>query len=215
MFYKEKRRKKKHLKKFISIKDNFLDTGLIDQINTYVSNSRDKLGWRTSYAWDNVIRRSTIPVPILELPDEFSNAIQEKLRKTSPAGKQGSFPFRSQYYLYSPGSYIGWHDDTKYKFASMIYLNKVWNLDWGGLFLHEDIKNRGIQASAPVFNRCVMIGGGIPHGVSILAPDAPLRRVIVTFGPVIPGQDLEKKTKAWQDWRTKRSMDCKLIAEGF
>ena len=38
----------------------------------------------------------------------------------------------------------------------------------------SDIKGLGLRGEAPTFNRCIINSGGVPHSVSILAPDAPI-----------------------------------------
>tara|TARA_R110000765_G_scaffold352053_1_gene442006 strand:- start:2020 stop:2646 length:627 start_codon:yes stop_codon:yes gene_type:complete len=193
---------KKHF--FIS-QDNFLDPDLIRDIDNYVNDSHKDPIWRTSHWWKKPIRRVTPPVAILNLPDKFHFAIIEKLKKIKQISwKSNEQPFQSQYYLYPPGGYIAWHDDNKYKWASTLYVNPVWDPNWGGIHLHEDLKGLGIRGEAPAFNKCIINSGGVPHSVSVLAPDAPLRRVISTFGPLTPHS--EGARKKWEDWKRKRSV---------
>lgn len=118
-------------------------------------------------------------------------------------------PRRSMYYLYPPGGYIGWHDDSKYEFASIICLNKVWDPNWGGIHLYEDLKGLGIRGEIPTFNKGLVHSGGVPHGVSILAPEAPFRRVIITFGPLgpsFPHPKANEADKKWREWKRKRNV---------
>ena len=167
--------------------DNFLQIDLINKINRYIETPQVKRSyvWRTSQAWPNEVRQKTSPVAMLELPDQFTIPIHDCLSKTSITWNKNNLPGKSMYYLYPPGGYIGWHNDDNKEFSSMIYLNKVWKKDWGGLFLYENIEDPGIRAEIPTFNKCIITRGRISHGVSIVAPDAPLRRVIVTFGGMV------------------------------
>ena len=193
---------KKHF--FIS-QDNFLDPDLIRDIDNYVNDSHKDPIWRTSHWWKKPIRRVTPPVAILNLPDRFHFPIIERLKEIKQISwKSNEQPFQSQYYLYPPGGYIAWHDDNKYKWASTLYVNPVWDPNWGGIHLHEDLKGLGIRGEAPAFNKCIINSGGVPHSVSVLAPDAPLRRVISTFGPLTPHS--EGARKKWEDWKRKRSV---------
>jgi len=198
-------------KKFLTSYDNFLDIGLINQIETYMAKAHRRPIWKTSHFWMECVRRATSPIAILELPPTFSTHIHERLKKTS-AWKADQVN-NSMYYLYSPGGYVAWHPDHTYEFASMIFLNKAWNLDWGGLHLYEDLNGLGIRAEVPTFNKCIINGGGIPHAVSALTPDAPFRRVIVTFGAKVSPKEEERRVQEFKKWRTKRNMDIKHIAD--
>jgi len=199
------------LKKHITFHDNFLDIELINQINMYMEEATNKNIWRSSYAWGDYVHRLTSPVALLTLPDQFSSAICKRLKKTSLTWKDDNPPSKSMYYLYPPGGYIGWHNDDTYQFASILFLNSAWNVNWGGFFLYDDLNGLGIRSEVPDFNRCVIHTGGVPHAVSIVAPDAPLRRVIVTLGPKRKPDSQE--IKEWDAWKLKRYSDMKYIAD--
>ena len=194
------------MKQILKSFNNFLDFKLINEIESYVDASlkSQEPRWNTSVQWKQPIQRSTPPIPILLLPDKFTIPIHKTLKeKAGLTWKESTPPQPSQYYLYPPGGYIGWHDDVIYEFASIIFLNPVWNLDWGGVFLYEDLKGLGLRGEFPAFNKCLVNGGGVPHAVSRICPDAPLRRVIITFGPKTPESKLVKdkeysqRTVAW------------------
>ena len=200
----------KNKKDFFVSHDNFLDPYLIKQIDEHVEASRTNTIWRTSQWWEPAVRRVTSPIAILTLPEEFHLAILQRLKKVKEISwKDDKPPLRSQYYLYPPGGYIAWHDDTKYAWASTIYLNPVWDPNWGGIHLHEDLKGLGIRGEIPWFNRAIINSGGVPHAVSVLTPDAPFRRVISTFGPYAPlppHPDSERAHKKWREWKRKRNI---------
>ena len=194
------------MKQILKSFNNFLDPKLINEIEAYVDASLKTQAprWKTSFQWEPPIRRATSPVPILLLPDKLTISIHQTLKeKAGLTWKESAPPQQSQYYLYPPGGYIGWHDDCKYEFASIIFLNPVWNINWGGIFLYEDLEGLGIRGEVPTFNKCLVNAGGVPHGVSVLTPDAPWRRVIITFGPKVPESKLVKdkeysqQTLAW------------------
>jgi hypothetical protein len=186
---------------------NFLDINLIKEIEKYVKQSIRSPIWRTSHGWPLAVRLSTNPVAILELPDQFTNVIHKRLKKTGLTWKKDNPPQRSQFYIYPPGGSIAWHDDGLYDFASIIFINPIWNLDWGGLFLYEDLKGLGIRAEIPEFNKCLINSGGVPHGVSLTSAHAPRRYVIITFGPKVQGENKsEHMIKQWETWSKKRNM---------
>jgi len=196
-------------KKFVKSYDNFLEVDLINQIENYAQQCSAQTVWGSSHAWEFRVKRFTTPISVLILPDKFSIPIQNQLlKKTSLTWKKNNPPLKSMYYLWPPGGYIGWHDDGKYEFASMIYLNPTWNMEWGGFFIHEDSKGQGFRAEAPAFNKCLINEGGVPHTVSRLTPDAPLRRIILTFGPVLSKVSYRiAAEKKWREWRLKHKMD--------
>ena len=203
-------------KKTLTYYDDFLDVDLIHQINNYKDEIASKPVWRTSNDWIPTIRRSTTPIPILELPDKFTSIIHKQLKETLGQTLWTSKDSASQslLYLYPPGSYIGWHDDCKYEFTSMLCINPVWNLNWGGLHLYEDIEGLGIRAEVPTFNRCLINAGGVPHGISIIAPDAPPRCVIITFGSEISSdKELAKRNEEAKIWREKYNVDYEWKVE--
>ena len=207
MLIKEKKKKEK---KFSLSYDNFLDLNLIKEIDAYVVASQNLPRWKNSHFWEKPIKRSTSPIAILDIPDEFNTTIQQRLKKIPEISwREDNPPRRSMYYLYPPGGYIGWHDDSKYEFASIICLNKVWDPNWGGIHLYEDLKGLGIRGEIPTFNKGLVHSGGVPHGVSILAPEAPFRRMIITFGPLgpsFPHPKANEADKKWREWKRKRNV---------
>ena len=206
------------MKQILKSFNNFLDLKLINEIEAYVDASikSPEPRWKTSLWWEPPIRRATSPVPILLLPDNLTIPIHQTLKeKAGLTWKESAPPLQSQYYLYSPGGYIGWHDDTKYEFGSMIFLNPVWNINWGGIFLYEDLEGLGLRGEVPTFNKCLVSAGGVPHGVSALTPDAPWRRVIVTFGPKVPESKLNDKSLAQRTsaWHQKYNAGAEFVKD--
>ena len=204
-----------HNRLFISY-DNFLDVDLIKQIKALVNKVyvEHQPVWRTSYDWPKEIRRATKPISILELPVKFCDLIHDRLNKTVVKWKKDTPPHKAMYYAYPPGGYIGWHDDSIYEFNATICLNQIWNVDWGGLHLYEDLKGLGIRAEVPTFNRCLISAGGVPHSTSIVTPDAPLREVISLFGGKITSKKaLAEREKNAIEWRKKRNTKARYIED--
>jgi len=206
------------MKQILKSFNNFLDPKLINEIEAYVDASikSPEPRWKTSLWWEPPIRRATSPVPILLLPDNLTISIHQTLKeKAGLTWKESAPPQQSQYYLYPPGGYIGWHDDIKYEFASIIFLNPVWNINWGGIFLYEDLEGLGLRGEVPTFNKCLVNAGGVPHGVSALTPDAPWRRVIITFGPNVPESKLNDKSLAQRTsaWHQKYNAGAEFVKD--
>jgi len=68
-----------------------------------------------------------------------------------------------QFFVWTGGSCIEWHRDfTKHKEktrtgAITIYLNRHWDMEWGGDFLYKDENNK-VQRVTPEYNLAVSIG---------------------------------------------------------
>lgn len=58
-----------------------------------------------------------------------------------------------QHYVWMRGAAISRHDDYHVKFGATIYLNKDWNIDYGGIFLWKDQASHNIKnLLSPNFN---------------------------------------------------------------
>jgi len=167
-------------KKSLLVYDNFFDLSLLKEIDQYASNKINERTWRTSQGWPQNIKRFTSPISILELPDHFLIPIRERYRKVS----KKFYAEVATYYIWPPGSYIGWHSDSTYSFTSTTPLNEKWDKDHGGIFLYEDSRGN-IKGILPVHNKCVINMNALKHTVTMLTPDASLRRTLLVFGKKI------------------------------
>jgi hypothetical protein len=73
-------------------------------------------------------------------------------------------------------SYTPWHNDPMHALAVTVFLNDVWDRDWGGVFLYEDGAG-AVRGWAPRFNACVRNAGHIWHATSLVTLDAPSPRL--------------------------------------
>ena len=79
-------------------------------------------------------------------------------------------------------SYIPWHNDSHVSAALTIYLNKKWDINWGGYVLYK--LNSEIKAIKPEFNLGILQEGGekgLPHCVTTTNIDADLRISLQLF----------------------------------
>jgi len=166
----------------ISFHKNFLDPELLKKIKDYTSRELKTYKWRTSHGWDKEIKRFSSPIAILEVPEVFCASIQQRFHKINAKWK----PLKHiMFYVWPPGSYIGWHNDKGYAYGATIYLNENWNINHGGVFLYQGGKANdpeGLKVRVPRYNECVINHGEIFHCISITAPDAPLRTTLQVFG---------------------------------
>lgn len=84
-------------------------------------------------------------------------------------------------HIWTRGSQITWHHDApaeQKRLSATIYLNDVWNRDWGGLFLYEDheMNNRWIH---PEYNSLVWFRPPLWHAVSMIGLNAPVARLSI------------------------------------
>jgi len=166
------------MKNSILMYDNFLEPSLIREINEYTFKQINKPNWNTSHRWSNAVKRLTAPIISLYLPEQFALPIQDRFNKIKYKRKKFKIKY-SMFYICSPNSYIGWHDDP-YSFGASVYLNKEWDIEHGGIFLYKDKED--IKGVSPVYNRCVINVEKTMHTISMLTPDAPLRRSLQIFG---------------------------------
>jgi len=162
----------------VEIHQNFLDPALIKEIKEYSDKQVGEFTWRSSYAWPQLVQRFTPPVLALELTP-FHKSIQDQYRKLSKSWKNIEI-HTPLFYAWPQGSYIAWHSDQEYEFASIIYLNQQWDMDYGGIFLYYE--NKKIRGLSPHYNQCVLSAQGVPHAVSRTTIDAPVRQTIQIFG---------------------------------
>ena len=83
------------------------------------------------------------------------------------------------YTLGSYFSFIPWHDDGLYPRSMTIYLNELWDKDWGGYFMYE--RGQEIIALKPKFNRCVLLHPPVQHTTTMPTMNAPLRKSLQIF----------------------------------
>ena len=168
----------------ISFHKNFLDLELLKKIKEYTNREVGTYKWKTSHYWKREIKRFSSPIAIIEVPEVFCASIQQRFHKINTKWK----PLNKNnimFYVWPPGSYIGWHSDKGHEFGATIYLNENWNINHGGVFLYHTGKTNdpeGLKVRLPRYNECVINHKEIFHGVSITAPDAPLRITLQVFG---------------------------------
>jgi hypothetical protein len=67
--------------------------------------------------------------------DDLKNEVLTRISKYLPENANGITVMLCIWQQYSG---LSTHTDSGYNFASTIYLNDSWNIDWGGIFLYYD-----------------------------------------------------------------------------
>lgn len=131
-------------------------------------------------SWQNQLQKSSTPI-IRYVLNKNDDTLFQFLKKEI----ENKIPYYidSMVIHLSPKlSYIPWHNDSHVIAALTIYLNKKWDVNWGGYFLYK--LNNEIKAIKPEFNLALLQEGGatgLPHCVTTTNIDADLRISLQLF----------------------------------
>lgn len=162
----------------ITIKQQFFDRSLLNNISRFAKESLARPIWASNLAWDSNIVKGAGQVSILRL-DDFNDEIKKTYVDSFPRYK--GFEFTSMFYVWLRGSHIPWHTDGKYQMGSTVYLNETWNPDDGGIYLWKDEESK-IHGEVPEYNKMVLNSGKTPHAVTMISNQAEnLRTTVQVF----------------------------------
>ena len=167
------------MEKILRIFDNFFDDALYNECYEY---SISKIGspeisFRTNHFWDpNIVKDSSVVlIHVLSIDTDLHQKISDTIKQ-----KCQIYTLKAiQFYYWTPGSHIPWHNDGNHNGGITIYLNKTWDEDWGGIFLYKD--GDSINGLYPKPNRSIMQCGGIPHSVVPTTKNSDVRLTIQIF----------------------------------
>lgn len=152
-----------------------------------LANARAQLGngaefKRSNFHWLPSIRKSSAVVLVRDYDDILSKHILDELIKKGVVENE---TYKVMNFAWTRLSYIPWHNDSNHTEAITIYLNDIWDLDWGGLFLYKD-NNQNIRAFAPRFNCGLKNWNNILHATTPVSLDAPEPRFSIQIFPKKP-----------------------------
>jgi len=156
-------------------KYNFLEVSFIDTLveNVIKESQQYKPIWKSNINWgENIVKGSSL-VLAYELKKKDLEYIKFKFVELDSKFKDKEII--GHLYIWTKGSFIPIHNDSNYSYGCTIYLNKNWEIDWGGLYLWLD--NDSIHAEKPEFNKVVINKGNIRHGTTLLNYNAPEDRI--------------------------------------
>ena len=168
-----------HMEQTLRIFDNFLDDALYSECYEY-STSRfesPEMSLRTNLSWDQNIRKDSNLVLTHSLSTD--NDLHKKINDIVKTKCQVDSIKDIMFYYWTQGSHIPWHNDGCHNGGITIYLNKVWDEDWGGIFLFKD--DETINGFYPKQNRSIMQVGGIKHSVAPTTQNSDIRFTIQIF----------------------------------
>jgi GR25 family glycosyltransferase involved in LPS biosynthesis len=168
-----------HMEQTLRIFDNFLDDALYSECYEY-STSRFKspeMSLRTNLSWDQNIRKDSnlVLTHILSTDNDLYKKINDIVKTKCQVNSIKNIMF----YYWTQGSHIPWHNDGCHNGGITIYLNRVWDEDWGGIFLFKD--GNMINGFYPKPNRSIIQFGGIEHSVAPTTKNSDIRFTIQIF----------------------------------
>jgi hypothetical protein len=170
----------------INIYSNFLSEDAIkkldDKIEEILHNSNPNVpNFTTSLtSWGKNVQNSSTPIiryVFNKNDDRLFQSLKTEIESKIP------YYIDNMVIHFSPKlSYIPWHNDNHVIAALTIYLNKNWNVNWGGYFLYK--LNDEIKGIKPELNLGILQEGGdkgLPHCVTTTNIDADLRISLQLF----------------------------------
>ena len=161
----------------ITVKNNFLDETFIDDfIKNIIKESQEyRPIWKSNINWgDNIVKNSSL-VLAYEINKEHLNYIKSKFIELNDKFKDKEIV--GHFYIWTKGSYIPMHNDSNYEYGCTIYLNKYWNIDWGGLYIWKE--NDKLNIEKPEFNKLIINKGNTKHGTTLLNYNVPEERLTI------------------------------------
>jgi hypothetical protein len=159
----------------IIVKQNFLDEVFIDNFlqKLIIKSQKYKPIWKSNINWGKNIVKGSSLVLAYELNKIDLTYIKSKFVKLDKSFKDKEII--GHFYIWTRGSQIPFHNDTNYTHGCTIYLNKNWDIDWGGLYLW--LKDDKLNAEKPEFNKLIINTNNTRHGTSIINYNAPEERL--------------------------------------
>jgi hypothetical protein len=160
---------------------NVLTANTLSLINRELTNfleQRDK--WTCSnFLWQpNIKINISGATMISSISEGIAEMILEDLEDILPKMNHKKL----QYYVWTPNSGISSHSDALYKFGATIYLNDIWDINDGGIFLYQH-DGDDWRAHVPTFNTMMINDNGTLHMVTPVSPFAKNNRyTIQIFG---------------------------------
>ena len=162
---------------------NALTQNTLMLINRELTNFiEDGENWTCSnFKWKpNVMINISGATMICKPSEGLTKIILENLQGILPPMKNSSI----QYYVWTANSGISTHNDVKYKFGATIYLNDIWDINDGGIFLYQH-DGDDWRAHIPTFNTMMINDTGTLHMVTPVSPFAKNNRyTLQIFGDI-------------------------------
>lgn len=166
----------------INIYQNVLTEDVLSVIEQdFMFNFAQRKWMSSSLVWDpgikNFISGSCV---FCKVEPHIKNLIAVQLKNKIPEHDPETEELHMQYYVWQKDSGISWHNDTGRRIAATLYLNKNWSIDFGGLFVWEDVyAENPLQAFVPKYNSMIVNDDTTWHMVTPIATLAPENRMTI------------------------------------
>jgi Rps23 Pro-64 3,4-dihydroxylase Tpa1-like proline 4-hydroxylase len=152
----------------------FLLKNSLQELSSGKEFSRSNLHWEP-----NIVKASTL-VLVRDYNEILKKMILSQLLKKSIID---NCDYVVMNYAWSKLSYIPWHNDGHRKTAITIYLNEIWDENWGGIFLYKDKKTNHIKGYIPKFNTAIKNDSHVIHSTTMVSLDAEVPRITIQIFP--------------------------------
>jgi Rps23 Pro-64 3,4-dihydroxylase Tpa1-like proline 4-hydroxylase len=159
----------------ITTKNNFLEESFIYNLVTNIikESQQYKPIWKSNINWgENIVKGSSL-VLAYEIKEQELNYIKSKFIELDSKFKNKEIV--GHFYIWTRGSNIPMHNDSNYEYGCTIYLNKNWDIDWGGLYIWQEDNKLNIEK--PEFNKLIINKGNTRHGTTLLNYNIPEERL--------------------------------------
>lgn len=133
----------------------------------------------SAMVWPDLLRRGqTGLITHTPVSRELAAAIKKQVAPYMPEHKD----LDMHHYLWHKYSGISMHDDPGHLFGATLYLNKNWDINYGGIFIWRDVDG-SLHAVSPEYNTMVVNSKKRYHMVSMVSPLAnEYRQTIQIWG---------------------------------
>jgi len=169
----------------MKIFNDVLSPELIEKIFSEIKSNLATPSWAASVLfWDKTIM-TNVGATVLQTPArQNGEEIHEQAKQFFPEHLK-KYKAYVHYYIWTKGSSISLHQDSKYSYGVTIYLNKEWIIDEGGIFMWKDKKEKSdyYKAYIPKYNSMILNDEDEKHLVTPVNPfSRSLRMTIQIFG---------------------------------
>ena len=135
----------------MEIRYGVLDPHTLRECSEFIDRSLEDGQWNVSeFFWDTTLKEGVSGVITMRnVPTRLKKLILDRISTFVPPYKESEI----QIYAWHKGSGISVHDDGG-RYGATIYLNKNWDINWGGLFVWDD--GEDLRAHCPTYNSMVI-----------------------------------------------------------
>ena len=169
----------------MKIHENVLPLSLLNKcIDELVSYEKAQVWGISNCFWEEGLKEGLSgTVSMTMVSKEISSEIHTVLEKYFSKIMGEDYNIMYQYYIWNKLSGIASHNDAAYELGATLYLNKTWDINFGGLFVWkekgEKISGYKLNALCPKQNMLVINDECEEHVVTPTAHNIPYPRITI------------------------------------